>query len=173
MPGAGKSTAASFFRKQRVPVIRMGDATDEELALRGLARTEEDERLVRNFLRNVHGDDIYAKYATGKIHEFFPDSPLVVVEGMRSIAEYRYLSRIFTRVKIIWIEAEKTMRYERLAHRKVRPIGKKQAGARDKWEQEFVDVRKLREKAAVVIVNDATKKQFSRQLGVILKEFTL
>ena len=52
MPGSGKSEVARVFKKHGYATVRFGDITDEEVKKRGLKLDEENERLVREELRD-------------------------------------------------------------------------------------------------------------------------
>jgi len=54
MAGAGKSRVARLFERQEAVRVRSGDATDEEVARRGLELNGENERSVRELLRREH-----------------------------------------------------------------------------------------------------------------------
>ena len=54
MAGAGKSEVARLFERQGFGRVGSGDATDEEVARRGLALNGENQPSVRELLRREH-----------------------------------------------------------------------------------------------------------------------
>ena len=71
MAGAGKSEAARVFEAGGYTRIRFGDVTDEEINNRGLIVNEENERMVREALRNEYGMAAYAILNRPKIDRGF------------------------------------------------------------------------------------------------------
>ena len=67
MPGAGKSEVARLFQKKGFTRIRFGDVTDEEIRRRGLELNEENERHIRELLRQEHGMSAYAQLNQARI----------------------------------------------------------------------------------------------------------
>ena len=90
MAGSGKSEVAKVFEQHGYKRMRFGDITDEEVKKRGLALSEENERLVRQQLRKEHGMAAYAKLNLPKIEALLKSSD-VVVDGLYSWEEYTLL----------------------------------------------------------------------------------
>ena len=68
MAGAGKTEVARIFEEHRFTRIRFGDVTDEEVKRRGLQLNEENERYIRELLRQEHGMSAYAELNLPKIN---------------------------------------------------------------------------------------------------------
>jgi dephospho-CoA kinase len=167
LPGSGKSTASSFFHQKHISVVRMGDVTDVLLAEQGLQINEENESEMRDQLRNVYGEDVYAR-RTGEIVKGMTSEDLIVIEGMRSEAELNVFRTYFTDLKVIFIDTKDTVRYDRLLHRSVRPLTNEEAAQRDEWEKHTVDTTRLKKYADCIIKNDSTKEEFFKQLEKFL-----
>ncbi len=90
MAGAGKSEVARLFEKHGYTRIRFGDVTDEEVSKRGLELNEENERHVRELLRQEHGMAAYARLNLPRINAALTTSD-VVIDGLYSWEEYTFL----------------------------------------------------------------------------------
>ena len=86
MAGSGKSEVARVFENEGFVKIRFGDITDEELQKRGLPRSEENERTVREDLRIEYGMAAYAELNKPKIDKTL-ESANAVIDGLYSWAE--------------------------------------------------------------------------------------
>ena len=91
MAGAGKSEVSRVFESKGFARIRFGDVTDEELQKQGLALTEENERRMRESLRQRYGMEAYAMLNLSKIDLALKTTP-VVVDGLYWWEEYTFLS---------------------------------------------------------------------------------
>ena len=69
MTGAGKTEVARVFEKNGFTRIRFGDVTDKEIEKRGLELNEENERYIRELLRQQFGMAAYAKLNLPRIDE--------------------------------------------------------------------------------------------------------
>ncbi|MCL4339294.1 AAA family ATPase [Patescibacteria group bacterium] len=167
MPGSGKTAASEYFQKRHIPVVRMGELTQEELVKRKLAAGWENEKFVWTDLRKTEGKDIYAKLAAQRVTEFEAKGK-IVIEGMRTLAEYDFFANMFPGFKTIFIEAGKEKRYQRLQERRVRPLSTKEARQRDEDEAKGFDLVKLRDKADFIVGNDGSFEEFFEKLRKII-----
>ena len=79
MPGSGKSEAIEYLvKKYGWPKIYFAQPTFDEMERRGLERNQANERLVREDLRNLHGEDFYAREAVKKV-EALTDADIVLL----------------------------------------------------------------------------------------------
>jgi len=131
MPGAGKSLVADFFRKKGIPVLRFGDQTDIGLKELGLPLTEKNERTYRESLRKELGMAAMAIKIEPRILRAAKDHTLIVLDGLYSWEEYTFLTKKFSQLYLLCIYAPPEIRYERLAHRPVRPLTHDEARSRD------------------------------------------
>jgi dephospho-CoA kinase len=114
MPGAGKAIVSKAASSRGIPVLVCGDVVREETKKRGLSPTPENIGKVMLSIRQEDGPDVVAKRLIPKITS--SGAPLVVVEGVRSMAEVEELRRNHT-VVIVAVHASPKTRYERLAAR--------------------------------------------------------
>lgn len=138
MPGAGKSIISEALEKLGLNRIRFGDITDEHLKRQGLARTEKNERRIREGLRKTYGMAAYAVLNVPRMEEALRKGH-IVVDGLYSWDEYLVLrDRFGSRLHVVAVYAPPPTRYGRLAHRKERPLSEKDAVGRDVSEIENI-----------------------------------
>ena len=117
MAGAGKTEVACTFEQNGFVRIRFGDVTDEEIKKRGLVRSEKNERLIRELLRQEHGMSAYARLNLPRIDSALKQSD-VVIDGLYSWEEYTFLkSRYGENFYVVAVWAPPGTRYARLSHR--------------------------------------------------------
>jgi len=162
MAGAGKSEVSRVFESKGYARIRFGDITDEELQKKGLDVNEENERRMREALRERYGMEAYAMLNLTKIDLAIKTSP-VVVDGLYSWEEYKFLSNYFQqnfRVVAVW--SSPATRYARLSQRPVRPLKLEEAYSRD--EAEILNLNKGGPIAMAdfTIINESSMKDLEK-----------
>ncbi len=168
MAGSGKSEAAAVFEKNGFKKIRFGDITDEEVKRRGLKLNEENERLVRQELRQEHGMAAYAKLNLPKIDAALK-SASVIIDGLYSWEEYTLLkNRYGDALCLIAVWASPKNRYGRLAKRPVRPLTAEEAAGRDVAEVENTNKGGPIAMADFTIINESTLKDLQKETRKIL-----
>lgn len=131
MSGAGKTTACDFFRNRNFPVLRFGDQTDLGLREMGKELNEENERWYREKLRNELGMAAYAIKIKPRIEETLKNNKLIVLDGLYSWEEYKYLKNKYKNLLVLCIYASPAVRYKRLRGRKIRKLTTEEARSRD------------------------------------------
>jgi dephospho-CoA kinase len=163
MAGAGKSEVSRVFEDKGFARIRFGDVTDEELKKQGLAVNEENERHMRESLRQRYGMEAYAMLNLAKIDLAIKTSP-VVVDGLYSWEEFMFLSNYYShnfRVVAVW--SSPATRYARLSKRPVRPLTLEEAYSRD--EAEIIKLNKGGPIAMAdfTIINESSLKDLEKE----------
>ncbi len=116
MPGSGKTEASEVVSKETgASTVVMGDIIREETLKRGLELNPENMGFVSIGLRQNHGDDVIAKRCIEKIKRIKND--IVIVEGVRSLAEIRAFKEKIPNFYTVLIEASQKTRFERLKKR--------------------------------------------------------
>ncbi len=119
LPLSGKSTAAKVAEELGIPVVVMGDIVREEVRRRGLELTDENAGKVATELREKEGLDAIAKRCIPIIREKAKEKGIVVVDGIRGIAEVERFKKEFgDDFILINIESPIEMRFERALKRK-------------------------------------------------------
>ena len=168
MAGSGKSEAARVFENNGFKKIRFGDITDDEIKKRGLQLNEENERNVRQQLRQEHGMAAYAKLNLRKIDARFKSSN-VVVDGLYSWEEYTLLkSRYGDNFHVVAVWASPATRYLRLAKRQVRPLTVIEAASRDIAELKNTNKGGPIAMADFTIINESSLRDLERQTEKVL-----
>lgn len=170
MPAGGKSEAIKYLQaRYRWPKVYFGDVTFDEMKRRGLERTQANERLVREDLRNLHGEDYYAHEVVKMIEALGP-VPVVLVESFYSAAEYRvFKGRYGDDFLTIAIHARPSTRYARLAQRPDRPLDRQASEERD-WAQ----LTRLTQGTPIaladyMIVNEGTVDELESALDTVVE----
>lgn len=171
MPGSGKTEAIEYLiAKYHWPKIYFAQPTFDEMEKRGLERTQANERLVREDLRNLHGEDFYAKEAVKKV-EALPEADVILLESFYSAPEYRVFKDRFCDIFFtIAIHARPSIRHERLLHRPERPLTLTQSEERD-WAQ----LNRLTQGTPIaladfMIINEGSKEELCGKLDSVIAE---
>ncbi|MCL0058226.1 AAA family ATPase [Dehalococcoidia bacterium] len=131
MSGSGKSEVARSFEQKGFVRIRFGDLTDREVLRRGLELNEENERYVRERLREEHGMAAYAKLNLPAIDAALQRSN-VVVDGLYSWEEYKLLKEHYGEgFLVVTVYSSPGARQERLSQRPIRPLTVSESVSRD------------------------------------------
>jgi dephospho-CoA kinase len=170
MAGAGKSEAARIFEEHGFTKVRFGDLTDRELEKMGMERNEENERYVRQQLRERHGMAAYAMLNLPLIDSALGSSD-VVIDGLYSWEEHTLLKERYGEqfaAVVIW--ASPATRYLRLAARQVRPLTVAEAAARDRSEIERSNKGGPIAMADLIILNEASLEEMERQTRQVISD---
>ena len=114
MPGAGKTTIADALRSKGFDKITMGDAVRAEATKRKMEPTGENLGKLMLELREKNGPGAVAELIKDGILQ--SKSNVILVDGVRSIAEVNVLKKIGT-VKVLAIHASGDRRYTLLTER--------------------------------------------------------
>lgn len=167
MAGAGKSTAVAVLARRGWPVVYFGGITLEEMKRQGIPITSENERRMRESLRDTHGPDAYAKRSLPAILEHLPNAP-TLVDGLYSWAEYKFLREHLTApFYVIAVCAQRRARYERLAQRANRPLTPVEAEQRDFAEIENIQKGGPIAIADFTVLNDATLDELETAVNAV------
>ena len=170
MPGSGKSVAADFFHSKGIPVLRFGDQTDIGLAEHNLVRNEKNERWYRELIRKELGMAAMAIKIEPRIEKAAQESKNIVLDGLYSWEEYKYLKEKYPTLSLLCIYASPRVRHERLAMRSVRPLTTGEAKARDVAEIENLNKGGPIAVADVLVSNESSEDAYIQQLSVLYKD---
>lgn len=170
MCGSGKSVACDFLEKKGFKKVYFGGVTLEKLKEEGLKDTPENEKYMREKLRNELGMGAYAILLLPKIKEL-AEIHNVVLDGLYSWDELKILKDEFgTKISSIAIIVDRKLRYERLENRPIRPFSKEKANERDISEIENIAKAGPIAYADYYIDNNKTINDFEIRLNEILQE---
>ena len=176
LPLSGKSTASSVAKELGIPVVVMGDVVREEVRRRGLELTDENAGKIANELREKEGMDAIAKRCVPKIREAGREKGVVVVDGVRGIAEVERFRKSFgDDFVLIAIESPIELRFER---------AKKRGREDDRGINTIEDLKKRDEReiswgvleamksANLTVENISDIEDFRDKIRNVLKAFT-
>jgi dephospho-CoA kinase len=148
------------LRTQGLPIVRIGEIVLNEVKRRGLPVTPDYERLVRKDLQRLHGMDVCARFALPRIRAQLAEHPTLVLDGLYSLSEYTVLRGAFPQgLAVLAVFTSKTLRYQRLATRRERPLTSAEAATRDLLEVEHLEKGGPIALADFTVVNDGTPQQ--------------
>lgn len=119
MPGAGKTTVANYLSQQGIPLLVMGDVVREVAENDGLELTSDNLAKLMLRLRKRNGPEAVAHLIVNKIKLMKKEDKqlsVVIVDGIRSMAEVRLLRRIGS-VKLLAIHGSTFTRYTHVRER--------------------------------------------------------
>ena len=170
MCGSGKSIASDILVEKGFAKVYFGGVTLEKLKEKGLEENPENEKMMRESLREDLGMGAFAKILLPKIKELSLEKD-VVLDGLYSWDEYKILEEELGKQMItIAIVADKKLRYRRLEKRVVRPFTKKEAKNRDLAEIENIAKAPPIAYADYYIFNNGTLEDYEKRLNEILKQ---
>ena len=169
LPGAGKTEAVNYLmEKTGWPKVYLGDITLDILRERNLPFTQENEKPVREEIRQKHGMAAYAILNLPKIKALHQQSS-TIIESMYSWEEYLTFRQEFgDDFKVLAIYTSPKTRAERLANRPERPLTPSELEARD-----FAQIENLKQagpiaRADFTIVNEASAEMLQQNLDQVL-----
>lgn len=166
MCGSGKSVACDYLENLGYKKVYFGGVTMDKLKEIGLEITPDNEKMMREKLRQDLGMGAYAKVLLPKIKELSINNS-VVLDGLYSWDELVILNNEFKMTTIAVVE-DKKLRYERLEKRVVRPFSKSDAIKRDISEIENIAKAGPIAYADYYIFNNSTINDFHNRLAEIL-----
>jgi dephospho-CoA kinase len=119
MPGAGKTTVANYLSQKGIPLLVMGDVVREVAENDGLELTSDNLAKLMLRLRKRNGPEAVAHLIVNKIKLMKREDKqlsVVIVDGIRSMAEVRLLRRIGS-VKLLAIHGSTLTRYTHVRER--------------------------------------------------------
>jgi len=168
MCGSGKSVACDYLENLGYKKVYFGGVTMDKLKEIGLEITPDNEKMMREKLRQDLGMGAYAKVLLPKIKELSINNN-VVLDGLYSWDELVILNNEFKMTTIAVVE-DKKLRYERLEKRVVRPFSKSDAIKRDVSEIENIAKAGPIAYADYYIFNNGTINDFHNRLAEILSD---
>lgn len=171
MPGAGKSVFCEELAERGYPIVYFGGQVLKEMRRRGMAITPENERQVRQDLRNIHGMDAMARLALPEIREYIAQGRKLGIDGVYSFSEFRTLKAEFGDALIlVAIVVPRLLRHQRLSQRPNRPLTHEQANSRDYLEVETMEKGGPIALADYFILNNRDEDQYRSDIKTLINE---
>lgn len=171
MAGSGKSVATDYLESIGWLKIYFGGVTYRLMKEANIEITPDgkSEKEFREQLRKEHGRECYAKFLLPEIEEGLKTND-VVLDGLYSWDEYKFLIDKFPkRLKLVCVIADKNIRYNRIAIRKDRPLGREDIIYRDISEIENLAKGGPISFADYYICNNGDIDEYKRRLAEILE----
>jgi dephospho-CoA kinase len=171
MPGAGKSTVASFLKNKGFAGIIMGDAVREEAKMQGLEPTDANLGRLMLKLREDLGQGAVAHLVLKKL-ERDGSWGNIVIDGVRSIPEVEVLRRVGL-VKLLAIHASQDTRFKHLKGRRRSdaPASTDEFAGRDKRELSVGISEAIALADETLSNNELTMEQLKVRACVIVDEW--
>ncbi len=170
MCGAGKSVASEHLESLGYQKVYFGNVTMEKLKEANLEITPDNEKMMREKLREDLGMGAFAKILLPKIKGYAKNGN-VVLDGLYSWDELTILKNEFhDDLKVIAVISDKKIRYNRLSQRPIRPFSQEDAIKRDISEIENIAKAGPIAYADYYIFNNGTVEDHEKRLDEILKE---
>src|SRR5918997_277771 len=178
MPGAGKSTVASFLKDKGFAVVTMGDVIREEAKRQGLEPTDVNLGKMMLKLRQDLGPGAVGQIVLQKLardgsnNNNNDSSNVVVVDGIRSVAEVEVLKKVGN-VRLLAIHASQDTRFKHLRERgrADAPSDSNEFSGRDKRELSVGVSEAIALANEMISNNDLTLEQLKLRAYSIVKEW--
>jgi dephospho-CoA kinase len=176
MPGSGKTIVSDFFIEHNFSYLRFGQIVLDKIKENKIEVNEDNERKIRENLREKYGQAAFAILNIPKIDEFLKNSS-VIVDGLYSWSEYKVLKEKYKdKMFVIAVFAPPEIRYQRLEKRprdtnnRFRPIPKEKARQRDYAEIENIEKGGPIAMADFTLLNTDTQERLKEKIKKIIKE---
>lgn len=171
MPGAGKTICAERLAARGFWTLRFGGLVVDEVRRRGWALNAENERVVREEMRDRHGMAAMAALSLPRLQAALAQQGNIVIDGLYSFSEYQLLrGKLGAPLLLLAIVAPRRLRYRRLAMRPIRPLNEDEALQRDIREIERLEKGGPIAMADFTLLNSGTPAQLLGQLDNLLCE---
>ncbi len=171
MPGSGKSRIVEEFERRGFPSVSLGDIVREETVKRGLELTKENVAKVSIRLRQELGQNAVAKLAVEKVRAFLEKSPLVVIDGVRSLDEVGTFRSAFPgeEIIIIAVHTPPKLRFERLRERGRHddPQSWEDFEERD-WKELRFGIGGVIAMADYMLINDCSREEYGEKVKTLV-----
>jgi dephospho-CoA kinase len=181
MCGSGKSTVSDMLVKKGYQYIRLGQITLDKVKEQGLSPTEENERPIRQNLRDKYGMAAYAILNFSKIDDLLKKGNVVADDlySWEELSEFK--KRYGKNFSTLCMMASPNIRYERLTGReldekkdvdiKFRPMTKEEAMSRDNFDIENLNKAGPIAMADYTILNEGTIEDLEINFERFVKSF--
>ena len=171
MPGAGKSSVASFLKEKGFEVVTMGDVVREEVKRHGLEPSDTNLGKTMLKLRKDLGPGAVGHIVLQKLARD-GGSNNVVIDGIRSIAEVEVLKKV-GHVRLLAIHASQDTRFKHIKERGRgdAPSNDNEFAGRDRRELSVGVSEAIALANEMISNNDLTLEQLKLRTYNIVKEW--
>jgi len=171
MPGAGKTVCAKHLETLGYFQLRFGGVVEGEVRNRQWDVTPENERIVREELREKHGMAAMAIISLPKLKDALESHSHIIIDGLYSFSEYKILqAQLGVPMVVVAIVAPRQLRYQRLSTRPDRPLTPEEAQRRDIQEIETLEKGGPIAIADYTLTNNGATNDLLADLDTLLDE---
>lgn len=172
MCGSGKSTAVDYLTERNIPKVYFGGVILNALKEANLEINPENERMMREGLREKEGKDFVVKRIVKDARKLIEaGQKRIVLDGLYSWTEYKVLRQEFpTEMTVVAIVTPKALRRKRLAERPERPLTAQEVAERDRTEIENLEKGGPIAIADYYVDNSGTIEAFYDAFGKLMKD---
>jgi dephospho-CoA kinase len=167
MPACGKDTALEVVRG-RFPVFRMGDVVMERLRAEGREVTADSVGALAGRLREEHGKGAVALLLAERLRTL--SDPVVVINGVRGVAEVQVFRRMFPRFALVAVHSSPETRFRRVLDRQREDDATSRARFEEKDSRELGwGLGEAIALADVMLVNEGTREELAQRFEEVLR----
>lgn len=182
MTGSGKSKVSDYLVSKGFSFLRLGQITLDIVKERGLEPKEENERPIREEMREKHGMAAYAVLNIPKIDELRKDNTNIVLDGLYSWEEYLEFKKAYgNEFLCLAVYSSPKERYSRLENRTFDPAKDKDMRFRpttavESQSRDYAEIENLHKAGPIAmadytIINDGTIEELENRAKVFLESF--
>jgi len=169
-PASGKSEAARMAAELGIPVVCMGDVVRAEAQSQGLEPRDDVLGALASEMRKIEGMDAIARRCLALVEEKLSQNELVVVDGIRGIAEVQFFRQeLGTQFRLVHIHSPFELRLVRnLARGRSDALStREQLEGRDERERSW-GLDEAIETADESIANEGSLESFKERVRGVL-----
>lgn len=172
LPGTGKSAATVYATERGLPKVSFGEVMKNELQKAGLEMTQENERNLREKLRNDPAGDLMLLEVINQINSLVAAGQhKIIIDGLGAWASYKRLRQDYPGdLVVVSFAAQRHIRLRRLSTRSTFPLDEAQVNARDYDEIETLNKGGLLAMADYFLFDNNSLEQLHSQLDDLLRE---
>ncbi len=173
MSGSGKSVAVDYLTEKGIPKVYFGGMILKEVERRGMEVNPDNERFVREDVREKFGKDWVVKQVIAETNDLIAaGQKRIVLDGLYSWTEYKTLKKEYPgeEMQVVAVVVDKDLRHKRVGKRPVRPLTPEEIQLRDKAEIENIEKGGPIAAADYYILNNGTIEEMHKRLVEILEE---
>ena len=169
--GSGKGTIAKHVVEERKGSVHKFSKILRDILDRAyLEQSRDNMQTLSTILRKNFGEDLLAKSMYHDTHD--DEHEIVVLDGVRRMVDIVYLKEL-PHFKLVYIEADMEVRYERIAKRGENADDSKKSFSefeRANQDESESQIRDLKNYANYVVDNNGTYQDLYKRIEEIIKE---
>ena len=172
LTGAGKSSVVEYLTSKGYPKVHFGSVILNALKEEGLEPTLENEKMMREKLRQQQGEDVVVQRIIAQLHHLIDAGQHhIIADGMGAWYAYRTLKHEFPgELTTVALTTPRHARHHRLTKRIDRPLTEVQADQRDYDEIERLNKGGVIAIADYFVSNEGTVDELHEKIDDLLRK---